>query len=92
MHLGVNCARFPNFPEQTEQLFNPSYPQVNIAGPEMDSYLRRCALLQVAGAGPDEYVYPTADIPTLILSGAFDPATPPAFGEHVAGKLKTRTR
>ena len=88
MHLGVKCARFPNFPEQTEQLFDPSYPQVNIAGPEVDSYLRRCALLQVAGAGPDEYVYPTADIPTLILSGAFDPATPPAFGEHVAGKLK----
>ena len=89
MHLGVKCARFPNFPGQPQDLVPPAYPQVNIAGPEMDSYTRRCELLDVAGAGPDEYVNSTAAIPTLILNGAFDPATPVALGEYVGSKLKT---
>jgi pimeloyl-ACP methyl ester carboxylesterase len=37
---------------------------------------------------PDDVREPTrADAPTLLLSGAYDPVTPPRFGEHVAAQL-----
>jgi pimeloyl-ACP methyl ester carboxylesterase len=37
---------------------------------------------------PDDHGQPThADAPTLLLSGAYDPVTPPSFAEHVVGQL-----
>ena len=47
----------------------------------------RCCLLAVGR--PGRVVYPTENIPTLVLSGGLDPATPPAFGNYVASQLKT---
>ena len=80
----MKCPRFENYPGESPELFEPAYPQVQIVAPEMAAYNARCALLPLAEAGPDEYVYPAEDIPTLVLSGAMDPATPPAFGNYVA--------
>ncbi|MDX1577640.1 MAG: alpha/beta fold hydrolase [Gemmatimonadota bacterium] len=36
---------------------------------------------------PDLYEPLEGDIPTLLVTGAFDPATPPAFAEEIAGHL-----
>jgi pimeloyl-ACP methyl ester carboxylesterase len=40
------------------------------------------------GELPEGYAEPVSvDVPTLILSGSFDPVTPPAFGELLASQL-----
>ncbi|MDX1394878.1 MAG: alpha/beta fold hydrolase [Gemmatimonadota bacterium] len=40
-----------------------------------------------ADVRPDLYEFLEADIPTLLVTGDFDPATPPAFAEEIAGHL-----
>ena len=40
-----------------------------------------------ADVRPDVYEFLEADVPTLIVAGAFDPATPPAFAEEIAAHL-----
>jgi pimeloyl-ACP methyl ester carboxylesterase len=89
MHLGMKCPRRSTFPAYAQDLFEPAYPQVDIAAGENQSYDRRCAILDVEAAGADEFAIRVTDIPTLILSGSMDPATPPQFGEHIAKKLDT---
>lgn len=55
-------------------LFAPAYPQANIVELALPDYERRCHIMDVAGVEAADFVYPDADIPTLILSGAMDPA------------------
>lgn len=46
-----------------------------------------CDIWDVAPAAPDEIAQTVSDIPTLLLSGEFDPITPPAWGELAASTL-----
>lgn len=46
-----------------------------------------CALWDIAPASINENEPITSTIPTLILTGAFDPITPPEWGEEVAADL-----
>lgn len=46
-----------------------------------------CAAWQVAGADPVENEPIASDIPTLVLSGQYDPVTPPAWGRLAADTL-----
>jgi len=89
MHLTMKCPRHNNVPDKNLDLFEPAYPEVTFVAGELESYDKRCAIMAVPSDAVDEYVFPTADIPTLLLSGQFDPATPPEFAEHVATNLKT---
>lgn len=52
-----------------------------------DDFLDACAELNIPSPSPLENEPVTSDIPTLILSGAYDPITPPAWGKQVAGNL-----
>ena len=66
------------------------YPQANIAKPASADYARRCKIVNVTSARPDDFTYPTEDIPTLILSGSLQILRlAPQFGEHVASNLET---
>lgn len=53
------------------------------------------AVCPVFGAGrgaPEDQLPVVSDIPTLILSGAYDPITPPAWGPRVAETLSRSTQ
>ena len=89
MHLSMWCPRLGNAPFLGTDLFAPAYPQANIVELALPDYERRCQIMDVASAEAADFAYPDADIPTLILSGAMDPATPPQYAAHVAGELKT---
>ena len=88
MHLSMWCPRLGNSPFLGADLFAPAYPQANIVELALPDYERRCQIMDVASAEAADFVYPDADIPTLILSGAMDPATPPQYAAHVAENLK----
>jgi pimeloyl-ACP methyl ester carboxylesterase len=58
-----------------------------MSAPNEDVFTQVCDFWQVEVV-PDEEVTPIeSDIPTLVLAGLFDPATPPAQGERVANML-----
>jgi hypothetical protein len=46
-----------------------------------------CAELQAGAAAPDQNQPVSSDIPTLILNGRFDPATPARWGQQIAANL-----
>ncbi len=55
---------------------------------ELDGYeFAACQVWDVVPAGALETAPITSDIPTLILSGDYDPVTPPAFGRAAADYL-----
>jgi len=87
MYYSVTCAEDADFdPSQV------SYADIRpeIAKDQIESLKATKALCQAwqapeLGPGADEPV--TSDIPTLVMSGRFDPITPPAFGEKAAETL-----
>lgn len=85
MNLSVLCAEDSDYtPEEiTSDGRYPLFENSLVAFSE--SYLERCAVWQVEPLDSivDEPV--TSEIPTLILSGEFDPITPPVWGE-IAGE------
>lgn len=56
-----------------------------------DEYAGACRQWKRADIAPDFRSPLESDIPTLLLSGAYDPVTPPETGERVARSL-TRSR
>ncbi|MBA2336146.1 MAG: alpha/beta fold hydrolase [Acidimicrobiia bacterium] len=97
MHLSVECFEEVPFADEAE---------VDEAAAEADPRLgdwfegatnvgpavfALCDLWQ-AGAGPmveNEAI--ASDLPTLVMAGGYDPITPPAWGERVAGQLAAAT-
>jgi pimeloyl-ACP methyl ester carboxylesterase len=68
-----------------------SYPE--LAGLFRSSYdgeidYQECAIWDSGKAAPAENEPVTSDVPALILSGEYDPYTPPAWGQHAAETLK----
>lgn len=51
-----------------------------------------CAIWQVAPLPPQARAAVSSDIPTLILSGEFDPLTPPTYSERLAQRFKNSQR
>ena len=54
---------------------------------ELHEYIVACELWQVPPFGAEIDAPVASDIPTLLLSGAFDPITPPAFAAAAAASL-----
>jgi pimeloyl-ACP methyl ester carboxylesterase len=85
MHLSVLC------PEDVDLIRDEDLPAL-VVGSFMDRYLidsyrRACDVWNVAPIDPAFNEPLSSDVPTLLLSGSFDPVTPPAFGELVASTL-----
>jgi pimeloyl-ACP methyl ester carboxylesterase len=89
MYLSVICAEDADFDpaEQPTEGMPPNVLENNLR--DLEDLLALCALWDVEQLGPpiDEPV--TSDIPTLLLSGQFDPITPPANAARAAETLET---
>ncbi len=87
MHYAVICAEDADFSPEDAPLQGVR-PFLALDGRRsLEGYLERCNIWQVDQLDPavDEPV--VSDIPTLVLSGRFDPITPPEFGDVVARTL-----
>lgn len=87
MYYSVLCAEDADYDLKDQNLDNIR-PQ--IAESEKDDprlFQETCALWDVQSLGPDLDLPVSSDIPTLILSGEYDPITPPAYGQIVADNL-----
>lgn len=87
MHYAVICAEDADFTPEDAPLQGVR-PFIALDGRRsLEGYLERCNIWQVDQLAPvvDEPV--SSDIPTLVLSGRFDPITPPEFGDVVARTL-----
>jgi pimeloyl-ACP methyl ester carboxylesterase len=58
---------------------------------DLQSYVDRCNRWTVDRLSPEVDDPVISDIPTLLLSGQFDPVTPPAFAETAAATLSNAT-
>ena len=85
LHLSVLCAEDVATirPEQ----IGPATTQTFLGRYVIDEYQRACSLWPRANV-PSDFSQPvTASVPTLLLSGFFDPVTPPSFAERVGSTL-----
>jgi pimeloyl-ACP methyl ester carboxylesterase len=84
MHFAINCADDPN-PEEPDPGSADVYADINFD--DDSQYSAVCPVLNVQRL-PDSSDAPLqSDIPTLVISGALDPVTPPANGDDVSKEL-----
>lgn len=91
MTYSVQCAE--EFPFNDPALFEASLSGLPL---QLSTYIQTnadhvaaiCALWQVEAADPLETEPVSSDIPTLLLSGDYDPVTPPSFARETAAYLK----
>lgn len=85
LHLSVFCAEDVPFirDEDVDSLTRGAF----IGRYLIDEYRAACAEWVGARVGPDFQRPFTGEIPTLLLSGWFDPVTPPETAERVAATL-----
>lgn len=86
MQRSVNCAEeLPLNPEYEPAPARGDMPFVRRYGFEgLDGFVASCAVWDVPEVEPELLAPFTSDIPTLVLSGTFDPITPPSYAEEVA--------
>lgn len=84
MHLSVTCSEdVPFFPADVTPLVEGTY-----LGDYRARLQQRACALWPRGELPEAYHEPVAvDVPTLLISGALDPVTPPRWAEEVAQHL-----
>jgi pimeloyl-ACP methyl ester carboxylesterase len=89
MYYAVICAEDADFdPSQAD--LNDLRPQlVGKIGYELQTYLDSCAVWPVDPLPPGIDAPVVSDVPTLLLSGRFDPITPPEFAAAAANTLET---
>lgn len=84
MEMSVMCAEdVPFYPADWQA------PAGSVLGRTLVDYVRWSCEVWPRGDIPEGYHQPVASgTPTLLLSGEFDPVTPPAWGERVAETLE----
>jgi pimeloyl-ACP methyl ester carboxylesterase len=90
MYMSVMCAEDLDY--TADELPLDGVPSI-IADDERvstDILNQVCTTWNVPELGPAADAAVTGDIPTLLLSGNFDPITPPPFGDDVAKNLNQR--
>ncbi len=84
MHLAVLCNEdMPLLKRMQAQGELPSENKAILAADSLLFMERSCALMPKAALDDGYYDEIVSDVPTLILSGVADPATPPYWGEQV---------
>jgi len=94
LNYSVNCADEVHRPAAEDGAAKSMKDRLLAAGASwsyittfMPDGLSWCSIVGVAEL-PDEFREPvTSDVPVLVLSGRFDPVTPPRFGDAVARTL-----
>jgi len=78
-------------PEKISQSLE-NYPELTLfiktSGTKGSAIFDLCAELQAGTAAADQNQPVSSSIPTLILNGRFDPATPPRWGQQIAENLE----
>jgi len=88
MYHTVLCARGRSVRVQPDQALPPPYPQLLPVGlREAEAVNNACDVLQVEQKPP--FVAANPQIPTLVLSGSYDPVTPAPYGDAVARNQTT---
>jgi pimeloyl-ACP methyl ester carboxylesterase len=87
MYHSVICAEDADFQVEDMRVDGVRSQIATIAGMQSESILNTCVRWNVPPLGPSVDKPIVSDIPTLLLSGQFDPITPPAFAETVAKTL-----
>jgi pimeloyl-ACP methyl ester carboxylesterase len=89
-HLSVECAE--DVPFVSDQEIGPATAGTLLGRYLFDEYRAACGAWRRAAIAPDARKPVTARVPTLLVSGSFDPVTPPEFAERVARWLpRSRT-
>ncbi|MFQ3681055.1 alpha/beta hydrolase [Roseiflexus sp.] len=87
MHYSVICAEDADFSPEDAPI-QEVRPFIALDGRRgLEGYLERCNIWQVDQLEPVVDAPVVSDIPTLVLSGRFDPITPPEFGDIAARTL-----
>ena len=86
MEMSVMCAEdYPLFPEEI-------VPNDYLLGTLMDQVVRIQCGIWPKGEVPEDFHDPvTGDVPVLLLSGEYDPVTPPEYGDQVAAHFDNAT-
>ncbi len=87
MYYSVICAEDGDFSVADLDMAGLLPPIAEYAPEDMQSYLDGCTLWPVELLPPEVDDAVSSDIPTLLLSGRFDPVTPPYFAEKAAESL-----
>jgi pimeloyl-ACP methyl ester carboxylesterase len=90
MHFAVNCSDDPVSEADAVNADVPA-PYASVLAREVLEGVDACAIVDVPQAGDDSDAPLTSDIPTLILQGGLDPATPVSGGDEVAAGLSKVT-
>ncbi len=87
MYYSVNCADYQNEtpPAQNPVALPPELEKIR--KDSIESFVDICKLWDVPPLNPQADQPVNSDIPTLVLAGSYDPATPPTNGEQVAKTL-----
>jgi len=85
LHLSVLCAE--DVPFATEAEIAAATKGTFIGRYLFDEYMNACRLWPRAAIARDARTPVTSRVPTLLVSGYFDPVTPPEFAERVAKSL-----
>lgn len=87
MYYTVMCAEDADF-NPTDQDLNGVHPQIAEVERRMPAFfLELCRVWDVEPISPEIDQPVASEIPTLVLSGGFDPITPPAYGQAAADTL-----
>lgn len=91
MYLSVQCTEEVPFTSQEKiEATLDEYPKLAGAfAPDLDAEIEQCEAWGAAPADPLENEPVESDVPTLVMSGSYDPITPPRWGQAVADRLQT---
>jgi len=82
MSQAVTCS------EDVDEIVPDPADEATVMGTEFSTLMKALCDGWPRGSRPDDFREPvTASIPTLLLSGEFDPVTPPVYGDEVAQYL-----
>lgn len=85
MHLSVLCPEDVNV--LTDSQVKAETGTTRIGSYIVDEYRNACALWPKATVARDFRTPVTARVPVLLVSGKYDPVTPPEFGDRIAKSL-----
>lgn len=92
MHLSLQCSEEVPFSSRADyETFDAGVPEVFRSSLSGLDYLDWCEYWPVEPALAIENEPVVSDVPTLVLSGQFDPVTPPSFAEAVHEHLTNST-
>ena len=92
MHLSLQCSEeVPFSGVDSYEFADEAVPAALRSGFTADFYLEYCEEWPVPKAPTSENEPVKSDVPTLVMAGEFDPITPPAYAELVAGDLSNST-